>query len=1344
MTDPTAPIASPEATTDAAPAWHTLTVAQVAEKLAADPLRGLDEDEVSRRRERFGANRLAESQGRSAWSILLAQFRSLVVGLLVAAALIALAMNEWLEAGAIVIVIALNSLIGFATEWRADQALAALRRQVVPEAEVIRGGRERQIPAAELVPGDVVLLAAGQRVPADGRVLEALRLQIDEAALTGESHAVSKQVAPVGDAGTPLGDRLDVAYMGTVVTDGRGRLLVTATGHRTEMGRIGTLIEEAGKQETPLEIKLEQLGRTLVYLVLGLCAVIVVAGLLRGIAPLRMLEVGISLAIAAVPEGLPAVATMTLALGMQRMARMRALVRRLPAVETLGSTTVICTDKTGTLTRNEMTVTTYVLGSRRLEVGGVGYEPSGEFREDGRRIDPQSDALLSRALRIGALCNDARMERAEEGDAAIGDPTEAALIVAAEKAGIDLKRLRREFERVHEIPFESERMRMVTVHRTPEGRQVALVKGSPGAVLKLCNAKLADGRVEPLDEAGREEQLEFNRQLADQALRVLALAERQLPEAFDEADLERDLTYVGLVGMIDPLREEAREAIATCRGAGIRSIMITGDQVGTAAEIARQLGLDRDPKGRAMKTVHARELDGLDDEGWGRVAEDAAVFARVSPEHKLRIVEALQRRGEVVAMTGDGVNDAPALKKADIGVAMGIKGTEVAKETADMIVTDDNFASIVRAVEQGRIIYANIIKFIHYLFSCNFAEVITVFTAIVTGLPLPLLPLQILWLNMITDVFPALALALEPSAPGIMRRPPRDPDERLLRPRFLGLIAWQGLMIAVLTLLVFLVGLRWYGSEGAGPGPRADDGVHDAGAVAGLARIQYPVAGADDLRRSVVPQPVALGGGRGLLPAPVSGSLRAAAAASSADGTAEPGGFRAGQSLCVGADSDCRAGEMGTTDGGCWTGGGSGSKRGRSMTDGRWSLTKWPVGKRRSGCDMADSSHPRPETTCARPAAEPAMVTGPLVPPLQLSVVYRVDGLEQIDALYEGREPGFLYARDGHPNGVELASKVAALEGAEAALVFASGMAAEAAVFLTLLESGEQVALSEGVYGRTGRLVRELGRFGIEHALFDATRPETLRAALTPRTRVVFAETLSNPLVRLADIGGLAEVAREAGALLAIDHTFAPLLCQPIGLGADLVTHSGTKLIGGHSDLTLGLLAGSSELIGRAGAVGSTFGLTGNPFECWLALRGIATLAVRSRQACASAIVLAAKLEAHPKVRAVHYPGLASHPDHERAGTSLQGGFGTIATLDLGGRAEADTLIQELRDSIPFAPSLGDVATTLSHPATTSHRGQSAEQWARQGITAGMVRLSVGLEDPEDLWAEIEGALGRL
>jgi len=803
-------------------AWHTLTVAEVAEELDTDPRRGLTEAEAARRLKRHGPNVLAETRGRSPLTIFAAQFRSLIVLLLVAATTIAFLMGETIEAIAILIVILLNAIIGFLTEWRAERALTALRKQAVATAQVIRDGEGREIPAADLAPGDVVVIAAGARAPADGRVTEAARLLVEEAALTGESLAVAKDAEPIADPAAPLGERADMVFMGTTITDGRGRLIVTATGARTEMGKIGALIDEAGDRSSPLERKLAQLGRALVGVVLVLCAVIVAMGLLRGHPFLPMLEIGISLAIAAVPEGLPAVATMTLALGMQRMARMRALARRLSAVETLGSTTIICTDKTGTLTKNEMTARVYVLEGERVEVTGAGYAAVGEFQRDGRRVDPKADDRLMLALRIGALCNDAAIELRDGRNAVLGDPTEGALIVAAAKAGLDRPALDRDYPRVGEVPFDSDVKRMITVHRTPEGRTVAYLKGGVAAVLDVCRFRLAPNGPPPLDldEEARRRIIKTNEELAAGALRVLALARRELPDEYGEEDLTRDYEFVGLVGMIDPLREEAKPAIATCREAGIRVSMITGDQPATAAEIARQLGLDRDARGNRLKTVHARELEGLDEDGWARVAAESAVFARVSPEHKLRIIEGLRRRGHVVAMTGDGVNDAPALKAADIGVAMGIKGTEVAKETADMILTNDNFATIVVAVEQGRVVHANILKFVHYLFSCNLAEILVIFVAIALGWPMPLGALQILWLNLITDVFPAMALAVEPSAPDMMKRPPRDPTEKLLNPRFVGLIAWQGALLAAATLVAFRVGLDRHGSEGAGL-PRA-------------------------------------------------------------------------------------------------------------------------------------------------------------------------------------------------------------------------------------------------------------------------------------------------------------------------------------------------------------------------------------------------------------------------------------------------------------------------------------------------------------------------------------------
>lgn len=796
--------------------WHTQPAEVVAEELEVDPRVGLSEHEAARRRKLLGPNALTATRGRSPWMILVDQFKSLLVALLVLATVVAFVLDEPLEGVAILVVIVLNTAIGFLTEWRADRSLTALQRQTVPTAHVRREGKERAIRARELVPGDIVLIAAGSRVPADGRILESMQLKVAEASLTGESLPVSKVAEPVEPADTALADRRNMAYLGTAVTEGRGSLLVTATGMRTEVGRIGTLIDEAGGRSTPLERKLAQLSHALLGVVLLLCAIIVLVGWVRGHAFLYMLEIGISLAIAAVPEGLPAVVTMTLALGMQRMARRGALVRRLPAVETLGSTTVICTDKTGTLTRDEMTVRALQLGPRRIDVSGAGYVPVGTFHEGERTLAAAADPELALALRVGALCCDATLVLADGHTSVLGDPTEGALLVAAARAGMTKDALETLYPRLSELPFRSETKRMVTTHRTPEGTFVAYVKGGPAVVADACVGVFTQHGVQPMTAARRGQILADNQTLAAQALRVLALAYKDLPPDYDDTDLADGLVFVGLVGMIDPLRDEAPGAIDRCRRAGIRIVMITGDQEATAAEIGRQLGLDRDLRGRPLRTVHDRELAGLDPAAWQAIAANVGVFARVSPEHKLRIVEALQAGGEVVAMTGDGVNDAPALKQADIGVAMGIKGTEVAKEAAAMVITDDNFTTIVGAVEQGRVIYANIHRFVHYLFSCNLAEILVVFTAIMIGWPLPLAALQILWLNMLTDVFPALALALEPANSDTMTRPPRDPREPLMTRRFVWLIVWQGVLLSGMVLLAFAIGMRWYGVEGAG------------------------------------------------------------------------------------------------------------------------------------------------------------------------------------------------------------------------------------------------------------------------------------------------------------------------------------------------------------------------------------------------------------------------------------------------------------------------------------------------------------------------------------------------
>lgn len=795
------------------PVWHTLSAEDAAATLHTDVLQGLASTDAAERLARCGPNALPQARQGSVMALIARQFGSLMVGLLVAAAGVALALGDVVEALAILVVILLNAAIGFATEWKAASALAALRGQAVATAHVLRDGAAHEIPAQDLVRGDVVVLAAGDRVPADGRVIQDVQLQLDEAALTGESLSVQKSAAALADAQVPLGDRTNMVHLGTAVTDGRGRFIVTATGAQTEMGRIGALIEGVAEHGTPLEAKLAELSRALLFIVLALCAVITLLGWLRGNELLFMVEVGISLAIAAVPEGLLAVTTMTLAVGMQRMASMGALVRRLPAVEALGSTTVICTDKTGTLTRNEMTVRALTVGALRVDVTGTGHATKGLFQVDGREMDL---APLGLALRIGALCNDAKVDRSGDAVSVLGDPTEAALIIAAEKAGLDRDTLHAEYPRIRELPFSSETRLMVTAHTKPGGGSVAYAKGAPGSVLAACTAVLGVNGETAMTEEAMQKARAANEVLAAGALRVLGLAFRDLPVGFEDGDLTSGLTFVGFVGMIDPLRDEVKATIARCREAGIRVVMITGDQQATAAEIGRQLGLDIDQQGKPLQAVHGSALANLDDAGWIKVASGTAVFARVSPEHKLKIVEALQRSGQVVAMTGDGVNDAPALRQADIGIAMGIRGTEVAKGASAMVITDDNFATIVAAVEQGRVIVHNILRFIHYLFSCNFAEIVTVGAAIMIGWPLPLGVMQILWLNLVTDIFPAMALALEPSAPGVMRRPPRDPAEPLMTTAFGWLIVWQGALLAGCALAAFAVGMRWYGVEGEG------------------------------------------------------------------------------------------------------------------------------------------------------------------------------------------------------------------------------------------------------------------------------------------------------------------------------------------------------------------------------------------------------------------------------------------------------------------------------------------------------------------------------------------------
>ncbi len=772
--------------------WHTLPVEECFRQLSAEPA-GLSRAEAARRLQEWGPNELEPPRRISPLAILLSQFRNVLVLILLAATALSILLGHGTEAVVIIIIVLFSVLLGFLQEYRAERALEALRRMAAPMATVLREGIEARIPARELVPGDVVVLHAGDRVPADLRLIEAVNLQIDEAVLTGESVPVEKHTAAIPDPAIPLGDRRNMAYAGTVVTYGRGRGLVVATGMRTEFGAIARMLQTIEEERTPLQENLDRMGKALARAALGVVALIVALGLLRGRPWLEMLIFGLALAVAVVPEALPAVVTISLALGVQRMVRRNALIRRLPAVETLGSTDVICTDKTGTLTRNEMTVRRLFVCGQFWEVTGSGYEPSGEFRLNGQPVEPPE--TLRRVLRAAALASDARLRQESDGRwQGQGDPTELALLVAAIKAGLQPEALNGRYPRVHEIPFTSERKRMTTLHQGPEGL-FAASKGAPEVILESCRFLLTDEGERPLTLAERERILEAARTMAGEALRVLAVADKASTRL---EDAEEGMTFLGLVGMIDPPRPEAKAAIQICREAGIRVVMITGDHPLTAQAIARELGLLQNGR-----VITGAELDAMSDEEFEQQVEEIDVYARVSPAHKFRVVTALQKKGHIVAMTGDGVNDAPALKKADIGIAMGITGTDVSKEAAAMVLLDDNFASIVAAVEEGRAIFSNIKKYLMYLLSSNVGEILLMAMASLAGLPPPLSAAQILYVNLATDGLPALALGVDPPEPDLMRRPPRNPRVGLFtRPVILLMLA-GGLWSALVNLSLF-------------------------------------------------------------------------------------------------------------------------------------------------------------------------------------------------------------------------------------------------------------------------------------------------------------------------------------------------------------------------------------------------------------------------------------------------------------------------------------------------------------------------------------------------------------
>ena len=752
--------------------FHQSTSEEVLKHFSST-INGLSDREAEERLTRYGPNEIRRDREISPIKIFLAQFNSFIVYILIAAVFISLILQEYIDSVVIIAILIVNAILGFFQEYRAEKAIESLKKMAALQTTVIRDGRKMRISSSELVPGDVIVFESGDRIPADARIIEGYVLEVMESSLTGESHSVNKDPAPIDDTST-LGNMKNMVFGGTNVANGSGKAVVVKTGMDSEMGKIAESIESVEDDETPLQKKLDILGWKLGILTLVICAVIIAFGIFKGGNILEMLMVGVSLAVAAVPEGLPIVVTIALALGVKRMVKQNALVKRLPSVETLGCTTVICTDKTGTLTRNEMTVTKLFVNNTVIDVSGTGYETAGEFLSSGEAIDPSPAELL---LRIGALNNDAALS-GKKG--IIGDPTEACLIVSAAKAGLKGPILKEKFPRVHEIPFDSERKRKSTVHRADKGF-VMYTKGAPDVVLNLCSTMDMGGEVSQLTDEAKKRIIETNREFASHALRVLAFAYKPLASGKDVDKLdENDLIFVGLQGMIDPPREEVRSAIDRCKKAGIRSVMITGDYALTAEAIAHQLGIEGD-------AVSGEELEEMNNEALKKAVKEISIFSRVNPEHKIRVVRALRESGEIVAMTGDGINDAPALKEADIGIAMGITGTDVTKETADMVLLDDKYTSIIKAVEQGRGIYENIKKFVNYLLSSNLGEVLILFIAMIIGfrdssgaIVMPLLATQILWLNLVTDGLPAVALGVDPLRKGIMDVAPRSPDEPII------------------------------------------------------------------------------------------------------------------------------------------------------------------------------------------------------------------------------------------------------------------------------------------------------------------------------------------------------------------------------------------------------------------------------------------------------------------------------------------------------------------------------------------------------------------------------------
>ena len=794
--------------------WYTRQAREVLSYWQTDQDEGLTSGEIKNRLNKFGHNEMIEKQKPAWWKLLLSQFQDFMVLVLMAATLISAFLGEYADAITILIIVIFNAILGFVQEYRADKSMDALKKMVAPTAHVIRNGILQQIKARELVPGDIMALEAGDKIAADARLIDVQNMEVEEATLTGESLPVRKLVNKEYDESSSLGDRKNMVYAGTSVVKGRGKAVVCATGMATEVGRIADMIQDSVHENTPLEKRLEVLGRLLVWGCLGICLIVVITGVLKGEPVFLMCMAGISLAVAAIPEGLQAIVTVALALGVQRMIKRNAIIRKLPAVETLGCTTVICSDKTGTLTQNEMTVRKIFTNGSIYDVTGTGYDIKGNFLLNKQVFEPKRDKSLLQCLEISVLCNNSILKHNNIGISGLwrsgessgwsieGDPTEGALVVAAAKANIWRSEVEKHQRRLSEIPFESERFRMSVVYEN-NNKHILYVKGAPDVILGLCRYCSKNSGDVLLTDTMISEILVAHEQMTQQAFRVLAVAFRKISknEADNTADdLEKDLVFAGLIGMIDPPRQEAKQAISVCHRAGIKTVMITGDHRNTAVAIAKELQMFNNDSSQALTGT---ELDQLSDEALSKIINNITVYSRVSPTHKLRIVRALKQQGHIVAMTGDGVNDAPAIKEADIGIAMGINGTDVTKEAASMVLADDNFATIVAAVEEGRGIYDNIRKFIRYLLACNLGEVLTMFIASVAGLPLPLLPVQILWVNLVTDGLPAMALGVDPNDNNIMNRQPRNPRESVFSRGLSRKIIARGMQIGFSTVLVF-------------------------------------------------------------------------------------------------------------------------------------------------------------------------------------------------------------------------------------------------------------------------------------------------------------------------------------------------------------------------------------------------------------------------------------------------------------------------------------------------------------------------------------------------------------